>query len=113
MQLTNRLIGVSGLTDLDSQKSTLSQIHRIYEFNLSHCDGLILCGVTVGCQIGVDCENIDRNVEIERLAPRVFAAKETDNSFNFLSSSPPSPSSTQRTPSLFLLQTGGLSSPLL
>ncbi len=47
-------------------------------FNVSHCDGLVLCGVTVGCQIGVDCENIDRNVEIERLAPCVFAAKERE-----------------------------------
>jgi len=47
-------------------------------FNVSHCDGLILCGVTAECQIGVDCENIDRSVEIERLAPRVFAAKERE-----------------------------------
>lgn len=45
-------------------------------FNLSHCAGLLICGVTVGCEIGVDCENSDRRVEIEQLAPRVFSPSE-------------------------------------
>ena len=55
-------------------------------FNLSHCAGLIICGVTIGCEIGVDCENIDRRLEIEQLAPRVFSTSEQQ----FLASRPAS-----------------------
>lgn len=47
-------------------------------FNLSHCDGLLICGVTVDCEIGVDCENSDRKVEIEQLATRVFSQSEQE-----------------------------------
>jgi 4'-phosphopantetheinyl transferase len=47
-------------------------------FNLSHCDGLVLCGVTRDCDIGVDCENLNRHVEIEKLAARVFSAREQE-----------------------------------
>ncbi len=47
-------------------------------FNISHCNGLILCGVTVDCEIGVDCENIRRAIAIERLAPRVLSVDEQE-----------------------------------
>lgn len=47
-------------------------------FNLSHCDGLLICGVTLDCEIGVDCENSDRKVEIEQLSTRVFSLREQE-----------------------------------
>lgn len=47
-------------------------------FNLSHSDGLMICGVTVDREIGVDCENSDRKVEIEQLATRVFSQSEQE-----------------------------------
>ena len=45
-------------------------------FNLSHCDGLVLCGVTVGHDIGVDCENLNRKVDFGGLAERAFSERE-------------------------------------
>jgi 4'-phosphopantetheinyl transferase len=62
-----------GKPEIDS-----SQTPSPLRFNLSHCDGLVICGVTVGRKIGVDCENTQRHVEISNLAPRVFSACEQE-----------------------------------
>ena len=68
-----------GKPEIESGQN-LSQLR----FNLSHCDGLILCGVTIGKDIGVDCENTNRPVDINRLSPRVFSTSEQE----FLASVP-------------------------
>lgn len=55
------------------------------EFNLSHTDGLVVCGVTRGCPLGVDVEAVDRSVAYLDLAGRFFAKSEADE----LASLPP------------------------
>jgi 4'-phosphopantetheinyl transferase len=45
-------------------------------FNLSHTKGLVACAVTVGCEVGVDVEAIDRPAAIDRLAARYFSSAE-------------------------------------
>jgi 4'-phosphopantetheinyl transferase len=47
-------------------------------FNMSHCDGLVLCGITISNDIGVDCENVDRQFNLEQLAGRVLSSRERD-----------------------------------
>jgi 4'-phosphopantetheinyl transferase len=66
------------LNDFGKPSIDARQSDEKLRFNLSHCAGLLICGVTVGCEIGVDCENSDRNVEIEQLAPRVFSPSEKE-----------------------------------
>ncbi len=68
-----------GKPEIDPRQNSLQ-----LRFNLSHCDGLVICGVTVGWDIGVDCENISRKVEIEQVASRVFSTGERE----FLDSMP-------------------------
>jgi 4'-phosphopantetheinyl transferase len=46
-------------------------------FNLSHTRGLVALAVSRGCEIGVDVEDMDRSLDILRLAPSVFAPEET------------------------------------
>lgn len=58
----------------------------LLRFNLSHCAGLVVCAVTIGREIGVDCENINRNAEISNLASRVFSPREQE----YLDSAPES-----------------------
>ncbi len=70
-----------GKPEIDSRQNPLQ-----LRFNLSHCDGLALCGVTVGRDIGVDCENIRRKVEMKQVASRVFSTSER----KFLDSMPAS-----------------------
>ncbi len=58
-------------------------------FNLSHTEGLIICGVVLEQDIGVDVENIKRNNATKDIAKRFFSAQEvtdlysksTNNSF--------------------------------
>ena len=45
-------------------------------FNLSHTDGLVACAVSRSGDIGVDVENIRRDLDILALAPSVFAPPE-------------------------------------
>jgi 4'-phosphopantetheinyl transferase len=45
-------------------------------FNLSHTDGLVVCAVSRSSDIGVDVENIQRDLDILALAPSVFAPTE-------------------------------------
>jgi 4'-phosphopantetheinyl transferase len=47
------------------------------EFNLSHTEGLVICGVTRCGEIGVDVERVDRRVEHRALAQRFFAPSES------------------------------------
>lgn len=49
---------------------------RDMQFNLSNTTGLIACAVARGGDIGIDVENISRPLDIEALAPTVFAATE-------------------------------------
>ncbi len=46
------------------------------EFNLSHTDGLIVCLVAAGCDVGVDVEDRTRGADCAGLAGRFFAATE-------------------------------------
>ena len=45
-------------------------------FNLTHCHGLVLCGVTIVDDIGVDCESLERPIDFQKLVDRVFSARE-------------------------------------
>ena len=45
-------------------------------FNVSHTDGLALMAFVKRRAIGVDVENLDRNIESERLAERFFSERE-------------------------------------
>jgi 4'-phosphopantetheinyl transferase len=45
-------------------------------FNLSHTDGLVACAVSRSSDIGVDVENVRRDLDILALAPTVFAPPE-------------------------------------
>jgi len=45
-------------------------------FNLSHTRGLVACGVTRACDIGVDVEHVDRRVELLGVARHVFSPRE-------------------------------------
>jgi 4'-phosphopantetheinyl transferase len=45
-------------------------------FNLSHTDGLVACAVSRSGDVGVDVENIRRDLDILALAPSVFAPAE-------------------------------------
>jgi len=45
-------------------------------FNLSHTDGLVMCGVTTGNEIGVDVENKQRKNELLKIANRYFSPQE-------------------------------------
>jgi 4'-phosphopantetheinyl transferase len=45
-------------------------------FNLSNTTGLVVCAVAKDCDIGIDVENITRVLDIDALAPAVFAPAE-------------------------------------
>lgn len=47
------------------------------DFNLSHTDGLIVCGIATG-EMGVDVESVDRRTVPLALARRFFAPSEAD-----------------------------------
>lgn len=51
---------------------------RGLHFNLSHTDGLVALAVADEREVGVDVEKITRRIEIDRLAPAVFAKPEQD-----------------------------------
>lgn len=46
------------------------------KFNLSHSQGIALCGLSIDREIGVDVEDMDRSVEFAELAKRYFSASE-------------------------------------
>lgn len=66
-------------------------------FNISHCEGLVVCGLTIGHDLGVDCENINREFNLRQLASEVFSNSEREH----LQSLPPF----QRTETFFRLWT--------
>ena len=45
-------------------------------FNLSHCKGMILCGVSLDIPVGVDVEFIERRTEVANIAGRFFSPSE-------------------------------------
>jgi 4'-phosphopantetheinyl transferase len=45
-------------------------------FSLSHTRGLVACAVTVGKELGLDVERIDRDLEIDDIAERFFSSDE-------------------------------------
>jgi 4'-phosphopantetheinyl transferase len=47
-------------------------------FNLSHTDGLVICGVAAVSMLGVDVERIDRATEALSIARRFFARPEVE-----------------------------------
>ncbi len=47
-------------------------------FNMSHTDGLIACAVTIGREVGVDVEHIDRRLTHD-VAGRFFAPAEVSD----------------------------------
>jgi 4'-phosphopantetheinyl transferase len=52
------------------------EIGRDLRFNLSHTDGLIVVAIAEGCEIGIDVERLDRELDTAQLAPTVFEASE-------------------------------------
>lgn len=51
---------------------------RLLDFNLSHTAGMMLCGVTKACEIGVDIERLRPLCDIQELARRFFSVEEAD-----------------------------------
>jgi 4'-phosphopantetheinyl transferase len=45
-------------------------------FNLSNTTGLVVCAIAKECDIGIDVENVTRTLDVDELAPTVFASKE-------------------------------------
>jgi 4'-phosphopantetheinyl transferase len=45
-------------------------------FNLSNTTGLVVCAIARDSDIGIDVENVTRTLDIDALAPTVFASKE-------------------------------------
>lgn len=45
-------------------------------FNLSHTDGLIVCGIVLGSEIGVDVEDVTRGGDLVKIADRFFSKME-------------------------------------
>ena len=54
------------------------QNDRNLRFNLSHCKGLAICGITRNDDLGVDCENTERKTDFCALAQRYFATSEAE-----------------------------------
>ena len=52
------------------------EIDRDLRFNLSHTDGLVVLAIAEGCEIGIDVESLDRQLETAEIAPTVFEASE-------------------------------------
>lgn len=48
-------------------------------FNLSHTEGLVACAITLGREIGVDVECVDRQLTHESIPERFFSPQEVDD----------------------------------
>jgi 4'-phosphopantetheinyl transferase len=46
------------------------------QFNVSHTSGLVICAVARNCVIGIDVENMRRDLDVGSLAPAVFSSME-------------------------------------
>lgn len=51
---------------------------RYLQFNISHTNGLVVCAVSGGVEIGVDVENLHRHIDLLSLSPQVFSLSETE-----------------------------------
>lgn len=52
--------------------------HRHMRFNLSHTNGLVACAIASECEIGVDIENVTRELDVFGLSKSFFAPPETE-----------------------------------
>ena len=52
--------------------------HRHIRFNLSHTNGLVACAISFEREIGVDIENVTRELDVFSLAKSSFAPQETE-----------------------------------
>ncbi|MGK5093833.1 4'-phosphopantetheinyl transferase superfamily protein [Deltaproteobacteria bacterium TL4] len=59
-------------------------------FNLSHTAGLVICGITLKQDIGVDVENIERNHEMVSIANRYFSKQEVQELLSLPAAEQPS-----------------------
>jgi 4'-phosphopantetheinyl transferase len=51
-------------------------IDQDLRFNLSHTDELVALAIAEGCEIGIDVETLDRQLDTAQIAPTVFEASE-------------------------------------
>ncbi len=56
-----------------------SDVKKKLRFNLSHTDDLIICGITLEKDIGVDVENVSRNGQTIEIADRFFSRNEVND----------------------------------
>ena len=80
--LLSRYVGIAP-QDLRFQKNDYGRPELVPEqlsvplhFNLSHTDGLIVCGVVLHSEIGVDVEDITRGGDLVQIADRFFSPGE-------------------------------------
>ena len=52
------------------------QVVHDLRFNLSNTVGLVACAVTIGCDVGIDVQHTEWQIDIDMLLPTVFAAPE-------------------------------------
>ena len=50
--------------------------HEALRFNLTHTDGLVACAVAVGREVGIDAEDLGRDIGCDELARRYFSTAE-------------------------------------
>ncbi len=75
----------AGIPPLDIQFSTLPYGKPIlarpstpnFHFNVSHCKGMAILGISRDYPVGVDVEGIDREVHTQDIAARYFSARES------------------------------------
>lgn len=48
------------------------------QFNLTHTPGLAACAVALGCEVGIDVENVERNANEDDLAAHSFSPREQE-----------------------------------
>jgi 4'-phosphopantetheinyl transferase len=60
-------------------KPAIAARHKVsFAFNLAHCPGLVVCGVTGEQAIGVDCEHLARGLAYDDVAEHFFAPDEVE-----------------------------------
>jgi 4'-phosphopantetheinyl transferase len=64
------------LTQTPKGKPAVAEPGADVRFNLSHSEGILVCGVTRGREIGADVERIRADISVEELAKRFFAPAE-------------------------------------
>ncbi len=65
----------------EKDKPYITSPHTNLQFNVSHTEGLIICGITKQTPIGVDVEFVDRKTALLDIADRYFSPAETNDLF--------------------------------